>query len=79
MKKQNEGSRGELDSKTKRRRVIEKANEEVKGEETSNGGEDSKVNFDHADFFDFSNESSFTQGWVSQFLDLDNNLCEFSS
>ncbi|THG06433.1 hypothetical protein TEA_000723 [Camellia sinensis var. sinensis] len=62
MEKQNEGSRGELGSKTKRRRVVEKANEDMKGEETSNGGEDSKINFDHDDFFDFSNEKLCIHG-----------------
>ncbi|KAL6996267.1 hypothetical protein U1Q18_006403 [Sarracenia purpurea var. burkii] len=77
-----EDSRRE-ESRIKRRRrvLIEKANEEVKGEEDrscKNGRRDSIVNFDQDDFFDFSNESPLTLQWINKFLELDNNFCELS-
>ncbi|KAI8544682.1 hypothetical protein RHMOL_Rhmol08G0314600 [Rhododendron molle] len=80
VEKHGEGSRRE-GSRSKRRRVVEKAStsEEGEGEDTkSNGCEDLKDEFDRDDFFDFSNESPLTLEWVSKFLELDNNLCELS-
>ncbi|KAE9468028.1 hypothetical protein C3L33_00128, partial [Rhododendron williamsianum] len=76
VEKHREGSRRE-GSRSKRRRVVEKAStsEEGEGEDSkSNGCEDSKDEFDRDDFFDFSNESPLTLEWVNKFLELDNNL-----
>ncbi|KAH7867065.1 hypothetical protein Vadar_028482 [Vaccinium darrowii] len=80
VEKQSEGSRREGSRSTKRRRVVEKKGEDMGEVEDSksNGCEDSKYEFDHDDFFDFSNESPLTLEWVSKFLEVDNKLCELS-
>ncbi|KAF7134945.1 hypothetical protein RHSIM_Rhsim08G0239000 [Rhododendron simsii] len=70
VEKHRESSRRE-GSRSKRRRVVGKARKEGEGEDSkSNGCEDSKDEFDHDDFFDFSNESPLTLEWVSKFLEL---------
>ena len=68
---QSEGSTREFSSKTKKRRISEKAKQEVKEENTSH---DSKIKFDLDDFFDFSGENPSTLEWVRKFLELDEGL-----
>jgi myb proto-oncogene protein len=54
-------------------RVEEKANVERMREEenTSKGADDSEINFDVDEFFDFSNESPLNFEWVTKFLEMD--------
>ena len=65
-------------SKVQRTRVEEEVNVvEVKQEDTSEGG-DQKMNFNVDEFFDFSQEDPLNLEWVSQFLELDEGLCNLS-
>ncbi|KAJ7963251.1 MYB transcription factor [Quillaja saponaria] len=67
-------------SKAQENRVVEKIPGEL-GEENSidqGGDEDSKINFDVNDFFDFSNEETQNQEWINQFLQLDKGFDEIS-
>ncbi|KAK2990163.1 hypothetical protein RJ640_008427 [Escallonia rubra] len=66
-------------SKAEKRRGLEKAKqEEMREEDTSNGGEDSSMEFNVDDFFDFSNEDPLTLDWVSRFLEVGDGFCESS-
>lgn len=75
--KQSEGST------SMRRKVTEKASEEVRDTEdnsinSSNGGEDENFSFNVDDFFDFSNEDPLTLEWVKRLHELNDGLCELS-
>ncbi|KAK3030931.1 hypothetical protein RJ639_036669 [Escallonia herrerae] len=66
-------------SKAEKRRGLEKAEqEEMREEDTSNGGQDSSMEFNVDDFFDFSNEDPLTLDWVSRFLEVGDGFCESS-
>ncbi|XAR67584.1 hypothetical protein NMG60_11002395 [Bertholletia excelsa] len=67
--KQTESSRRELGCE------IKKVRGELKGEDSTNGIEGSKINSDLEDsLFDFSNESPLDLEWVSKFLELDESF-----
>ncbi|GMH17574.1 hypothetical protein Nepgr_019415 [Nepenthes gracilis] len=54
------------------------AKAEVKEEETSKASdEESNINFDFDDFFDFSDENPKYLEWLSRFIDVNDAVCQF--
>lgn len=49
-------------------KAAEQANVDVRTDGTFNGSEDSNINFDVDEFFDFSNEGPLNLEWVGKFL-----------
>ncbi|KAJ7951515.1 MYB transcription factor [Quillaja saponaria] len=65
-------------SNCQKNKMVEKVPAETRQEKPIKGGEDSKINFDVDDFFDFSNEEPQNLEWINQFLELDKSLSGFS-
>ncbi|XP_041019100.1 transcription factor MYB4-like isoform X2 [Juglans microcarpa x Juglans regia] len=66
------------DCNARENRAEEKVNVAMRGDEENSykGLEDSEINFDVDEFFDFSNESPLNLEWISKFLELDKGFSD---
>ncbi|KAF5466377.1 hypothetical protein F2P56_016304 [Juglans regia] len=66
------------DCNARKNRAEEKVNVAMRGDEENSykGLEDSEINFDVDEFFDFSNESPLNLEWISKFLELDKGFSD---